>query len=423
MRIELFMALRYLLRRKKAGFISLISLISVMGVAVGVMALIVVLSVMSGFDRELKSKIVGINPHIVINKSGGIEDHEQLIHAIRALGIDKITSISPYVIGQAIIRSDSNALGVMVKAIDPKQEDIYFLKKYIQAGKIGFKAPPKKEEDDPDVRGGIVIGRTLAYNLFVEEGDIVYLISPFLEKKGMFGSTAKTEAFRVNGIFQFGMYDVDSTFVLMRLDHAQELYQLGNKVTGLSIKLSDVYWAERIKELLHGQLKFDYWVQTWIDMNRNFFSALKVEKNVMAILLFLIILVAAFNIVSTLIMVVMEKTKDIGILKSLGVTKVTIRNIFVMEGAIVGIMGTTLGVSAGLLVTRWLNPIADFIEMATGFEVFPSDIYYFDSIPTQINPADVVVVAAFAFIITMLASMYPAQRAASLKPVEALRYE
>ncbi len=423
MRVELFMALRYLLRRKKAGFISLISLISILGVAVGVMALIVVLSVMSGFDRELKSKIVGINPHIVINKNGGIEDHEELAHSILALGIDKITSISPYVIGQGIIRSNNNALGVMVKAVDPKKEDVYFLKKFMNAGVIDFKAPPKQKKDDEDIRGGILIGRTLAYNLFVDEGDIVYLISPFLEKKGMFGSTARTEAFRVNGIFQFGMYDVDSTFVLMRLDHAQDLYQLGNKVTGLSIKLSDVYWAERIKELLRLQLKSDYWIQTWIDMNRNFFAALKVEKNVMAILLFLIILVAAFNIISTLIMVVMEKTKDIGILKSLGVTKIAIRNIFMLEGAIVGVVGTSFGVGAGLVVTRWLNPIADFIEMATGFEVFPSDIYYFDSIPTQTNPVDVIMIAAFAFIITIVASMYPAQRAASLKPVEALRYE
>ncbi|MBN1492789.1 MAG: lipoprotein-releasing ABC transporter permease subunit [Candidatus Omnitrophica bacterium] len=422
MKVELFIALRYLLRRKKAGFISLISLISVLGVAVGVMALIVVLSVMSGFDRELKSKIVGINPHVVINKSGGIEDYEEVIHQIRAMGLDKITTISPYVIGQAIIRSDSNALGVMVKAVDPAREDITFLKKFLKAGNLDFSVPVIKEGEE-QIQGSVVIGRTLAHHLFINEGDIVNIISPLLEKKGLFGAAAKTETFRVSGIFQFGMYDVDSTFVLMRLDHAQELYQLGNKVTGLSIKLSDVYWAERIKEILRGTLNFNYWIQTWIDMNRNFFSALKVEKNVMAILLFLIILVAAFNIISTLIMVVMEKTKDIGVLKSLGVTKAAIRNIFIFEGAIVGVVGTTLGVGAGLMVTRWLNPIADFIEMATGFEVFPSDIYYFDRIPTQTNSIDVIVIAAFAFIITIMASVYPAKRAASLKPVDALRYE
>ncbi|MFC1809458.1 lipoprotein-releasing ABC transporter permease subunit [Candidatus Omnitrophota bacterium] len=422
MKVELFMALRYLLRRKKAGFISLISLISILGVAVGVMALIVVLSVMSGFDRELKSKIVGVNPHVVINKQGGVEDYEELIHEIQTFGLEKINSISPYVIGQGIIRSNSNALGVMVKAVDPKREDIGFLKKYLRQGTIDFSAP-ENETEEQEIKGSVIIGQTLAHNLFVGEGDVVHIISPSLEKKGLFKSSAKTETFRVSGIFQFGMYDVDSTFVLMKIEDAQELYGLGNRVTGLSIKLDDVYWAERTKQILYEKLKHNVWIQTWIDMNRNFFAALKVEKNVMAILLFLIILVAAFNIVSTLIMVVMEKTKDIGVLKSIGVTKKAIRGIFILEGAIVGIVGTACGVAAGLMMTRWLNPIADFVEKVTGFEVFPSDIYYFDSIPTQTNLIDVIVIASFAFLITVFASMYPAERAAALKPVDALRYE
>ena len=209
----------------------------------------------------------------------------------------------------------------------------------------------------------------------------------------------------------------------MDVAHARDLYNLGDRVTGLGIRLTDVYWAERVKSLLSEKLEFRYWIQTWIDMNRNFFAALKVEKKVMTILLLLIILVAAFNIVSTLIMVVMEKTKDIAILKTMGATNQSVKLIFLLESMIVGIFGTVLGVILGLSFAHWLNPIADFIKKLTGFEVFPSDIYFFDKIPTQINTSDIIFIALFAFLITVLAGVYPAKRASSLEPVEGLRYE
>lgn len=423
MRVELFIALRYLLRRRKAGFISVISLISVLGVAVGVMALIVVLSVMSGFDRELKLKIVGSNPHVMISDQGGIADYDALITTVKGFNLPQVYTIAPYINGQGIIRSDNNASGVFVRGIDPAREDMQFFNRSLRLGSMDFSVPDALVTDQDRVRGGVVIGYTLARTLYVQVGDIIQIISPHIEKKGVFGKTARTASFRVNGIYQFGMNDVDSSLVLIDIANAQYLYDLGDKVTGLGIKLHDVYWAERIKGMIHDRFEHTYWVQTWIDMNRNFFAALKVEKHVMAILLFLIILVAAFNIVSTLIMVVMEKTKDIGVLKALGVTKPAIKRIFILEGMLVGFFGTVCGVISGLSIAAWLNPIADFIQMTTGFEVFPSDIYYFDSIPTQTNIRDVVFIALFAFVATVVAGMYPAQRAASLHPVEALRYE
>ena len=423
MRVEFFIALRYLLRRRKAGFVSLISLISVLGVAVGVMALIVVLSVMSGFDRELKAKIVGINPHVVITKHGGVAGYDELIHRIQALGLPKVHSVSAYVSGQGIIRSDTNAIGVMVKGVDCAHDDVTFLKDAIRQGSFFGTTTAEPAADADAVAGEVLLGESLARNLMVHDGDTVQIISPYLEKKGLFKTSARTMTFRVTGIFQCGMYDVDSTLVLLPLKQAQALYNLGDTVTGISIRLSDVYWAERIKAYLQKEIGYPYWVETWIDMNRNFFAALKVEKNVMAILLFLIIIVAAFNIVSTLIMVVMEKTKDIGILKALGVSRNAIKRIFILEGTIVGTIGTSVGVGLGLIIVRWLNPIADVIKTTTGFEVFPSDIYYFDKIPTETSMVDVTVIACIAFVLTVCAGMYPAARAASLNPAEALRYE
>ncbi len=434
MSYETWIAFKHLTRRRKTGFISLISLISILGVAVGVLALIVVLAVMSGFDRELKAKIVSVNPHLRIEKPEGIDQPGTWIGQILSWGIDGIRTVSPFIEGQAILRSERNATGILVKGVDPAREDLSIFGKNLRWGALDF-APTEvvgvkrrffgffKKTERHSVPS-IVIGENLAQLLGVGLGERVSVIAPYVERGKVFSlEQAETQTFQVVGIFRVGMNDFDSSLALVHLADAQGLYHLGTRVSGLSVRFHDVDQAEKMKSFFRRQLGHDTWVRSWFDLNRNFFSALQVEKNVMTILLTLIVLVAAFNIVSTLIMVVMEKTKDIGILRALGATRQGIRKIFVTEGLWVGIIGVALGSAWGLLVAWNLNPIADFVEETTGFSVFPSDIYYLDRIPTEINVTDVVTVVTLALLTSILAGIYPAQRAASLKPVEALRYE
>ncbi len=434
MKYEAWIAVKHLTRRRKTGFISLISLISVLGVAVGVMALIVVLAVMSGFDRELKSKIVGVHPHLRLEKVNGVETPESLVTQIRSWNRSEIETIAPFVEGQAILRSERNAIGVVVKGLDPFREDLTLFGESLRWGTLDFKPVDevrekkrffglfKKTERQP--HPAILIGESLARILSVGPADYVSLVVPFVEEGKDFSLTrAESRTFRIGGVFRLGMSDFDSGLALIRLDEAQSLYHLGERVTGLSVRFREVDQAESLKGLFQVELAPEIWVRSWVDMNRSFFSALKVEKNVMTILLTLIILVAAFNIVSTLIMVVMEKTKDIGILRSLGATRKSIRKIFVLEGFTVGVFGVVLGSVLGLVMAWNLNPIADFLEETTGLSVFPSDIYYLDRIPTEINFLDVTTIMALALLTSLLAGLYPAGRAASLNPVEALRYE
>lgn len=398
------------------------------------MALIVVLAVMSGFDRELKQKIVNVNPHLRIEKTNGVEDLESAVSRIRSWNLSGIETVSGFIEGQAIIRSQRNAIGVLVKGIDRFREDMTIFGDNLRWGTLDFE-PEERMVIKRRFLGlskkkvfrhipAVVIGESLARILGVGPGEEISLIAPFAEEGKTFSlEKAETRTFQVTGIFRLGMSDFDSNLVLIDLEEAQTLYHLGKRVTGLSVRFFDVDQAEKLKVLFRSELGEEYWVRSWFDLNRNFFSALQVEKNVMTILLALIILVAAFNIVSTLIMVVMEKTKDIGILRALGAMRKSIRKIFVLEGFSVGVFGVILGSVLGLLFAWNLNPIADFVEETTGFSVFPSDIYYLDKIPTEINFTDVTTIIALALLTSVLAGIYPAQRAAALNPVEALRNE
>ncbi len=433
MTFEFFMARKHLTHKQKTGFISMISMISVAGVAVGVMALIVVLAVMSGFDRELKSKIVSVQPHLRIEKIGGVNTLDGDLAKLREQRIPGIISMAGFVEGQAIIRSEANATGVIIKGLDPSNEDLGVYKEHMRHGFFDLQDAVTTQTKrrmlffkttSEEHMGGMVVGEELAARLEARVGDVVNLISPFQDPdKPFFVARAENRPFVIRGIFRVGMSDFDSALVLIDQTQAQEMYHLGSSVTGISIRFRNVDDAEKWKFQIRGVFPSNYFIRSWFDMNHNFFQALKVEKSVMTILLALIVMVAVFNIVATLTMVVMEKTKDIGILRALGATRAAISRIFLIEGFSIGFLGIVSGTILGLFLAFNLNPISDFIKQTTGLEVFPSDIYYFDRIPADVHPEDVIVTVCFALVACILAGVYPAMRAASLNPVEALRHE
>jgi len=364
-----------------------------MGVAVGVTALIVVLSVMSGFDNDLREKIVGTNSHIVIERHGGIEDYNELIQKI-----DKIPNViasAPFVNGQALIRQKDQVTGVILRGIDPKREkEVTNIEKYLQVGTFPL------EEDS------ILIGKELAWRLGFKLGDEVSLIS---------AASPKPRPFSVVGIFNSGMFDYDMNLVFTNIESAQSFYGVGDLAGGIGVRVDDVYKAEPIKERIQEAIGFGYWVRSWSDLNKNLFSALKLEKITMFIILALIVVVACFNIVSTLIMMVMEKTRDIGILKSIGVTNSSIKKIFMLNGFFIGFIGTTLGAGIGFLLCYLLKTY-QFIKL-------PRDIYYLDRLPVNLNITDFVTVVVAAIVISLISTLYPAWQAARMEPAEALRYE
>ena len=394
MRYELTVSLRYLLAKRREKFISIISLISVFGVAVGVCALIVVIGVMSGFDNDLRDKIVGTNSHLVIERDGGIEDAQAVIKDIKT--IPHVVTASPFLNGQAFVRNKDEIQNVMVKGIVPAEEArVTRVGEYIKKGSL-----------DNLNDGGIIIGSEMADRLNFKLGDTVLLSSPM--------DTAVKE-FKVVGIFNTGMYDYDLNLAFVDLKKAQELFGAEGMAGGISVKIDDVYLARDLRAKIQKRLGFPFWVRTWMDLNKNLFAALKLEKLAMFIILALIVVVACFNIVSTLIMVVMEKTKDIGILKSIGATNSSIMAIFTLEGFLVGAIGTFLGVAGGLGLSYLLEKY-QFIQL-------PRDIYYIDRFPVDVQAGDTIAIVAAALAISLLSCVYPAWQASRLNPVDALRYE
>ncbi len=421
---ELFIGMRYLKAKRRSAFISMITLISTAGVALGVMALIIVLAVMTGFEEDLKDKILGTNAHIVVLKSsGGISDYPRVMERLK--GIKGVMAATPFIYNQVMLASGKNVSGVVLRGIDVKTDaQVTNLHKAMAEGKLS-----DLEQEAVSLRSGsehpppgLVIGKELAKNLNLYVGDTVNVVSPMGNITPL-GMIPKMKRFKVVGIFHTGMFEYDSTLAYVGLAEAQSFLGLDDTVTGIQLKVEDVYKTGGIVRLINRELGYPYYARDWMQMNKNILFALKTEKMVMFIILTLIVLVAAFGIASTLFMVVMEKTKDIAILKSMGATGRSIMRIFVFEGLVIGVFGTVIGVLGGLLVALNLEPIVGFIQRLTGFELFSKDVYYLERFPSQVVPTDVLLISVTAVLISFVATLYPSWQAARMAPAEALRYE
>lgn len=399
MSYESWISYRYLMA-KKDRFLSMINFVAVAGIAIGVMALIVVIGVMTGFDRDLRDKIIGTNAHIMVERETGLKNYTEIADKLKQ--IKGITYQSPYIHGNVFLESSQRAMSLILRGVDPAQESkITKINQYLSSGKI--------EALQPDQ---VVIGSQLASYYGFSVGDEITIIAP---ASGVTGQGWRYHL-KVAGIFTSGMYDYDMNLILVHLSRAQQIFSLENNVvSGIGVKIDDVYAAPEIKEKIYELLGYSYLVRTWIENNSNFFAALRLEKFAMFVILTLIVLVASFNIISTLIVTVTSKVKDIGILKSIGVPKSSIRKIFTLQGIALGIMGTFWGVVGGATLSLLLKKY-QFIKL-------PQDIYYIDHLPVLLQLNDILAIVGAALLISYVATIYPSAKAANLEPVEALRYE
>ncbi|MFQ5894309.1 MAG: lipoprotein-releasing ABC transporter permease subunit [Nitrospinota bacterium] len=428
MAYEWRIGLRYLRAGRQSRFVSLVTWISVGGVAVGVMALIVVIGVMSGFERELRNKILGAQSHVIVLQYGGrgMADHRQVIGRVER--VKGVVSASPFIYNQVMLTSRDGVSGTVVRGVDPALEGrVTEIEKNMRAGSLralaDYRPPPRSGGDAEGAppRAAIILGKELARSLGVGEGDDVTMVSP-LGTMTPAGLIPRARRFRVVGVFESGFYQYDSGLSLITLAEAQRFFDLPGRVTGVEVRVRDIFRADRVAEAIRGELGFPYFTRSWKEMNRNLFSALRLEKVTMFVILVLIILVAAFNIVGSLVMVVMEKAKDIAILKSMGATNGGIMKVFMVEGVMVGLVGTALGTLGGLGVAWRLDAIEGFVERNFGLDILPPSVYYIDRLPVQINALDVTWIILVAFFLCTVATTYPAWRASRVDPVEVLRH-
>lgn len=405
MGLSFFIAQKYLGAAKRGGFVTATAVISVIGVAIGVLALIVTLAVLNGFETEVIDRIISTNAHVIIRSSDGMENHEDVARIVLSLG--SVKGVAPFVAGKAVVLAPNGTDAVFLKGIDhEKEKTVTDVGSYFHPSGVDLRSGGRIAK--------LILGKEVAYGLQVSLGDTVILARAESTKES-FGLLPTLRRFVIAGVFDSGMYDYDATMAFADLRSVQEFYGMSESVTGLSVKVKNGFEAPLVAQSLALILGTDYQISDWIHTNRTLFKWMGMEKKVMFIILTLIVVVAAFNIAGMLIMMVMQRTKEIGILRSIGATRGAINRIFMIQGTLIGALGTSVGTAGGLV----LSILIDRYHLIK----LPGDVYFIETLPVLVRPLDVLAVISTAMVISFIATLYPAWRAAKLLPVEAIKYE
>ncbi|WP_292756531.1 lipoprotein-releasing ABC transporter permease subunit [Methylophaga sp. UBA2689] len=411
--LSVYIGARYTRAKRRNHFISFISMTSMLGVALGVAALITVLSVMNGFEKELRERILGMTSHAFVTGSDGtLADWEKAEVLIE--GFPRVVNTAPFVEGQAMLNQGSRVRGTQIRGVDPALEP--------KVSSIGDKIIQGRFDSLQPGSYGIILGKDLAIAMGVGTGDKITVITPHVTPTPA-GVIPRLKRLTVSGVFEIGMYEYDSALAIMNIEDAANLFRIPGKVTGLRLQLDDVYQAPRITRELLQTLPAEYRAADWTYQHANFFRALKTEKTVMFVILMLIVAVAAFNIVSTLVMMVTDKYADIAILRTLGMSPGGIMGVFMVQGIVIGLIGTILGVIGGVILALNVSNIIAWIETILGYQFLPAEVYYISDLPSDLHWNDVTVIGITAFVLSILSTIYPSWRAAQVKPAEALRYD
>ena len=408
MSFELFFSLRYLKAKRRQGFISIITGISILGIMIGVMALIVVLAVMNGYREDLLKKILGVNSHIfILSYEGGIRDTEEVMTS--ATAVEGVISATPFIYSQVMVKKGENISGAILRGVDPDTGGkVINIDSMIRGGSLSV-----LESSETGLKG-VIIGVELSKQIGALPGDAITLVSP-VGKLTPLGRVANEDQFIVKGLFESGMYEYDNSLLYISLNDAKDFLSLGDDVTGIELRIKDIQESDEISRAVQEKLGYPYWTKDWKMMNRSLFSAIKLEKVTMFIILTMIILVGALNIISSLVMLVMEKHRDISILRTMGASSKSIMYIFLFQGLFVGLAGTFLGLISGTFLCQILEKYK-FIKL-------PPDVYYITTLPVKMEWMDTFLISLAAIFISFVATIFPSRQAATVNPVESLRYE